>query len=325
MELTKRQATLFGRIESLIERASRFPHPIVEIWGGGSLFRLEPSPNDADCVFRYEGTHSSWDWFASLLPEYEGDILETAKAHGLTSLPEADRAVIEWWCDSFRESDLNNWALVDPALVMPHLLTKRLIKRNYPRISVVELTPKSEPNAWRMELTKVWSLGESFELDRILNSAKHLEDSDRDKLLQQLAEFREATSLLIESIQNQDEAAFEKACGYAGVQGFQVPPALPKVKSSKSTADLRKLVKAESKKFEALRAAACIGSTDPEVIAMDAITSLKKLKDWGPRLVSEGILESPHLELAKFNVKHKFGRFGYDRLRLLLICTTADV
>ncbi|TWT64366.1 hypothetical protein [Rubinisphaera italica] len=318
MNFTARQNVLFDRIESLIERAAWFPHPIVEIWGGGSLFRLEPSPKDADCVFRFDGVHPLWEWFLPIAKsDFADSILEEARRNGLDDLAEIDRQTIVWWCESFHQAGLRQYSFMDSSLQLPIYLTKRLIKKNYPSISVVELTPRSDPTAWRMTLTKVWSKGTTFDRSALVDSAKALEESDRSNLLQQLAEFRKANRLLRECIQSWDQEKFQLASDYAGKTLPDKLAAVRPSKSTKPTSDIRKMVKRQARLFEALDAAASVRSNDPAVIALEALTSQQKVKRWGPNLVDEGILSERHLGLARHNLRRKHHTRAYLHSRLI--------
>lgn len=317
MKFTARQNVLFDRIESLVERAAWFPHPIVEIWGGGSLFRLEPSPKDADCVFRFDGVHPLWEWFLPIAKsDFADSILEEARRNGLDELAADKRQIIAWWCESFHQAGLRQYSFMDSSIQLPIYLTKRLIKKNYPSISVVELTSRSDPTAWRMTLTKVWSKGATFDRSALIESAKTLEESDRSNLLKQLAEFRRANRLLRECIQSWDQEKFQLASDYAGQSLSGRLPAVRPSTSSKPTSDIRKLVKRQSRLFEALDAAASVRSNDPAAIALKALTSQQKVKRWGPHLVDEGILSERHLGLARHNLrrKHETGAFWHSRL-----------
>lgn len=150
MIFTKRQSQLLDRIDSLLLHSQDLPCPIIEAWGGGSLFRLEPAPKDADCVFRFEHEHRLWDWFRGAVETADAEVAASARELGLHLLPECDQRVLNWWIDNFSWSDLRNYGVLSSIAFLPERLTRRIIKRHYPGISVVELTKASNPTAWRM-------------------------------------------------------------------------------------------------------------------------------------------------------------------------------
>ena len=315
MPFTKRQTILLDRLEALAVSANRFPNPIVEIWGGGSLFRLEPSPKDADCVFRFETQHSLWGWFIEIVEKHDADILKAAKAGGLESFSPDEQDVIRWWCEAFSYRDLDGMFNLIESL--SQRLTTRLIKKHFPRISVVQLTNASEPNAWRMTLTKAWEAGTTFDREKAVSEAGHLQEADRNQLLQQLAEFNTANQLLKESILEGDEAKFYLASSYAGEPGPKEKPEVAPAHSIEPTADLRKRVKEATLAYDALRAAAQAGSVDPTEIALGAMTSKQKIKKWSKILEQADLITPKYTALARHNAGRRDGGRDFDSFRLV--------
>lgn len=288
---------------------------IVEIWGGGSLFRLEPSPKDADCVFRYSDTHGLWPWFRKVVENYEESVLETAERQGLASLAPDAQEIIRWWCEAFQIGDVTGpYGFIDS---LPRKLTERLIKKNFPKISVVQLTPHSDPAAWRMTLTKIWECGTSFDRWRAVADAAKLQNMDRDNLRQQLAEFQEANRLLLESIREGSDGKYRLACRHAGEPGPEAKHTLTPVTTSATTAELRKMVNSETQRYDALRGAARADSSDPIEIALESLTSKVKIKRWSEFFIKAELLEPKHVALARHNLGRRSGNVEFEEFRLV--------
>jgi len=317
MQLTKRQIVLLDRIEKLLSRAADLPCPIVEAWGGGSLFRLDPSPKDADCVFRYENEHRLWTWFREVVEFGEEDIARVAHSRGLGSLPKSDQAVLNLWIEKFSWSDLRNHGPLSSIAFLPDRLTKRIIKSSYPGISIVELTKDTKPTGWRMTLTKFWQLGSSFDRSQLLASARELDDSDRGNLLQQLAEFRQANQLFREAIAEQDEDKYQRGARLTGDPGHDPIEDVTPLELDEPTQVIRRLVKDETVLAAALQAAAGVGTTDPALIAIETLTSQAKVNKWGQALVKDALLTEVHLALAKHNINQKYRWHEFNDFQLI--------
>lgn len=317
MQFTKRQTVLLDRIEQLLSRADDLPCPIIEAWGGGSLFRLDPSPKDADCVFRYEDEHRLWDWFREVVELGDEDVARAAESSGLSSLPDCDQAVLNGWIEAFSWSDLRDHGALSSVVFLPDRLTKRLIKNGYPGISVVELTKDTKPTAWRMTLTKFWSRGSVFDRAKLLASAAELDESDRENLLQQLAEFRHANQLYHEAIAEQDDDKRQRADRLTGSPGPDPIENVATLELDEPTQTVRRMVKNETVLASALQAAARTRSSDPALISIKTLTSQTKLKKWGMALTEDRLLSEAHLALAKHNLTRKHHRRDFNDFRLI--------
>ncbi|GAB4147660.1 MAG: hypothetical protein Tsb009_20930 [Planctomycetaceae bacterium] len=57
------------------------------------------------------------------------------------------------------------------------------------------------------------------------------------------------------------------------------------------------MVKEQTRLFNALRVAVQAGTPDPALIALNVLTSKKKVEQWGSRLIHEGVIAGKHLQL----------------------------
>lgn len=193
MHFTKRQRVLFGRLETMIDRVSAGPLPLVirEIWGFGSFFRQKASPRDLDLQVLYAGCTPEYAIFDRVMARLLQ--LRTAETpietlHQIRAeIPPSAVGFMEKWVGLF------SWGMLSAHLAhifvySAEALTHRLLKEGLPKLSLhFAQADRTDHDGTDHPVFFLWSR-EKPDLRANLQTLES-DDQVRPALLQELANF----------------------------------------------------------------------------------------------------------------------------------------
>ncbi len=332
-QFTPRQAILFGRIEQLCCDASEkefFPVKIAAIRGGGSLFRLEPNPKDADLSIVYSDLRTA---AALSFNSFFIEFFEFGRYEHRTT-PQAD---LQRFVDETKNKEATrfyetysrwlgnaSWASIYKPFQMIafnvymnrisgkpiggifcEIMVKSMIRARYPRLQLAELT-RDARSVLKMNLATIWTPGARFNPATIAISAVDRASEDAISLIRDYHRAKSASEYYHRAIQSamnlantddrkwpaQIEELAEKAVNVLNSDEDDVAD----VDMPVST--LRKTVKSLWHRID------CQRRLLEEVLCYKTFPGNRT---WG--------LDSRHRSLEQYLATHLFGRMGRQRTR----------
>ena len=227
-EFTPRQTVLMDRIAHLCEVAGQadfFPLQMLEIKGGGSLFRLEPNPNDADLSILYaQSTTEASKAFNAFFVEFEDfsfkheydltpmkllpKFLKTSTGRAsrkyervfgrwleAASWPAFEKALQHTWL----RDDQFGWTSKPICPALSQVITKRMIASRWPRLQIVALAQQDWEDM-KMKMTTIWTTSQTFDADVILAASSQHIAEDGASLLPDFRRETKVSQILADAI-----------------------------------------------------------------------------------------------------------------------------
>ena len=334
---TPRQTVLIDRLRRLCELAEiddYFPQRITEIRGGGSLFRLEPSPNDADLSITYVDSESGaamsfnrvfieFDDFArgknypqtpsQLYSNFanKSELDEARKYQDIYSnwLANCSWSALDRAQDHVFLRDENlKWFEKPVCYALANLMTRRLVRANLPRLQIAELTQRSSVGM-KMKLTTIWTPDMPFDpLTIVAASSSHCNE-DETSLIPDYHRNLNASTLLEMAIskamklRNGDSRSWPKQIEQLRNEAWKILQESEDdtTQVSLTTAEIRKTLKAIRKYFDFQQ------ELLKEIINYKTSPHSRR---WG--------LDNRNISLEQYLATFMFGRMGKSRTRAWL-------
>ncbi|MFO0792363.1 MAG: hypothetical protein U0805_23125 [Pirellulales bacterium] len=336
-QFTPRQATLFGRIEQLCCDASVaefFPVNITAIRGGGSLFRLEPNPKDADLSIVYSDLQTaaalSFNCFFAEFFKFGRDyerrttpqddlqrFVDETKNKEATRFYETYR---RWLGDASWASIYKPFQMIafnvythqmsgkPIGVIFCDIMVKSMIRARYPRLQLAELT-RDARSAMKMNLTTIWTPGTHFNPVAIASSAGKRASEDSVSLSKDYHRAKSASEYYHRAIQlainleNSDARKWPTQIEELAEQAMNM---LNSDEDNATDVDmpvgvLRKTVKSLWHRI------VCQRRLLEEIVGYK---TRRYSRTWG--------LDSRHRSLEQYLATHLFGRMGRERTRMWL-------